>query len=106
MQVAATDGGCEVENRNGRAAMVEKLDQVARAANVAAQRADGLRQRAHLHVDAAVQVEVIDGAAPVAAQHAGGVRVVDHHDGAVFFGQRGQLRAARRCRRPWRRRRR
>ena len=30
-------------------------------------------------------------AAPVAPQHARGVRVVDHHDGAVFLGQRGQL---------------
>ena len=30
-------------------------------------------------------------AAAVAAQHAGGVRVVDHHDGAVLLGQRGQL---------------
>ena len=36
---------------------------------------------------------MIDGAAPVAAQHAGSMRIVDHHDGAVFFGeiaQRGQ----------------
>ena len=43
MQVAATDGGCEVENRNGRAAVIEELDQVARAANISAERADGLR---------------------------------------------------------------
>jgi hypothetical protein len=39
----------------------------------------------------AVQPKVIDRSAAVAAQHARGVRVVDHHDGAVFFGQRGQL---------------
>ena len=30
-------------------------------------------------------------AAAVAAQHARGVRVVDHHDGAVLLGQRGEL---------------
>ena len=92
MQVAATDGGCDVENRNGTAAVVEKFDEIARAADVAAERADGLRQRADLNVDATVQIEVVDGAAAVAAQHAGGVRVIDHHDGAVLFRQRGQLR--------------
>ena len=42
MQVAATEGGCEVENRNGRRAVVEEVDQVAGAADVAAERADGL----------------------------------------------------------------
>ena len=31
--------------------------------------------------------EMIDRSATVAAQHAGGVRVVDHHDGAVFVGE-------------------
>ena len=87
-------------------AVIEKIDQIARAADVSAERADRLRQRADLNIDAAVHVEVIDGAAAVAAQHAGGVRVVDHHDGAVFFGQVAQARAAGRCRRPWRRRRR
>jgi hypothetical protein len=106
MHVAATDGGCDVENRNGRAAMVEKLDEIARAADVSAERADGFRQRADLNIDAAVQLEVIDRAAAVAAQHAGRVRVVDHHDGAVFFRQRGHTAAARRCRRPSRTRRR
>ena len=62
-----------------------------RAADVAAERADGLRQRADLHVDLAVHVEVIDGAAAVAAEDAGGVGVVDHHDGAVLFAERGEL---------------
>src|SRR5664280_2916644 len=73
-------------------AMIEELDEIARAANITAQRADGFRQRAHLHVHAAVQFEVVDGTAPVAAQHAGSVSVVHHHDGAVFFGQLGKLR--------------
>ena len=71
-------------------AMIEKLDQVARAADVAAERADGLRERADLDIDAAMQVEVVDGAAAVAAQHARGVRVVDHHDRAIFLGQRAK----------------
>src|ERR1039458_1702038 len=51
-------------------AMVEELDEVARAANVAAQRTDGFRQRADLHVHPAMELEVIDSAAPVAPQHA------------------------------------
>ena len=72
-------------------AVIEVIDQVLRPADVAAQRADGLRQRAHLHVDAAVHVEVVDRPAAVAAQHARGVGVVDHHDGAVLLGQGGEL---------------
>ncbi len=66
MQVAATDGGCEVENRNGRAAMIKKVDQVARAADVPAKRANRLRKRAHLNVDAPVHPEMINRTAPVA----------------------------------------
>ena len=38
-------------------AVVEELDEVARAADVAAERADRLRQRADLDVDAAVQLK-------------------------------------------------
>src|ERR1700738_872157 len=34
--------------------------------------------------------EIIDGAASVAAQYAGGVGVVDHHDGAVLLRQIAQ----------------
>ena len=81
-------------------AVIEKLDQVARPADVSAERADGFRERAHLDVHSPVHVEMIDGAAPVASQHAGRVRVVDHHDRAIFFGQIAQRRAAGRCRRP------
>ena len=47
--------------------MVEELDEIARSANVPAERADRFRQGADLDVDAAVQVEVIYGAATVAA---------------------------------------
>ena len=36
-------------------------------------------------------VEVIDGAAAVAAEDAGGVGVVDHHDGVVLLGECGEL---------------
>ena len=50
------------------------------AGDVAAERADRLRQRADLDVHAAVHAEVIDGAAAVAAEHAARVRVVHHHD--------------------------
>ena len=73
-------------------AVVEKLDQRAAAGDVAAERADRLRQRADLDVDAAVHVEVIDGAAAVPAEHAARVRVVHHHDAAEFLGERAQRR--------------
>ena len=86
--------------------MIQKLDQVAAAADISAQHADGFRERSHLNIHAAVQAEMIDGAAAVAAQHAGGMRVVDHHDRAVRLGGFHQCRAAGRCRHPWKTRRR
>ncbi len=36
-------------------------------------------------------LEVIDGAAAVFAKHTARMRIVDHHDRAVFLGERGQL---------------
>ena len=56
------------------------------AGHIAAQHAYRLGQRAHLDVDAAVEAEVVHGAAPVAAEHARGVGVVDHHGGLVPLG--------------------
>ena len=70
--------------------MVEELDQIAAPAHVPAQHADRLGKRPHLYVYASIQAEVIDGAAPVAPQHARGVRIVHHHHGAVAFGGLGQ----------------
>ena len=67
--------------------MVEEIDQVAGSADVAAQRADGFGQSSHLNIHAAMDVEMVDGAASVASQDTGGMSVVDHHDGAVFLGQ-------------------
>ena len=81
-------------------AVIEELDQRAAAGDVAAERADRLRQRADLDVDAAVHAEVIDGAAAVPAEHAARMRVVDHHDAAEFLGERRTAPAARRGRRP------
>ena len=75
--------------------MVEEFDGVARGAHVAAQRADGFGKRAHLDVHATVQVEMVHRAAAVFAEDAGGVRVVNHHDAAVFFRQLDQLRQRR-----------
>ena len=72
-------------------AVVEELDQRLAAGDVAAERADRLRQRADLDVDAAVHAEVIDRAAAVLAEHAARMRVVDHHDAAEFLGERAQL---------------
>ena len=72
-------------------AVAEELDQVLRSRDVAAERADGLRQRADLHVDAAVHAEVIDRAAAVLAEHPARVRVVHHHDRAEFLGERAEV---------------
>ncbi len=71
--------------------MIEVVDQVARSADIPAQRADCLGQRAHLHIHASMAAEVIDAAAAVAAQNAGGMRIVDHHDGAILLGQIGEF---------------
>ena len=62
------------------------------ARDVAAERAHGLRQRAHLDVDAPVHLEVVHRAAPVPAEHAARMRVVHHHDAAGLFGQVAQRR--------------
>ena len=73
-------------------AVIEELDQRAAAGDVAAERADRLRQRADLDVHAAVHAEVIDGAAAVPPEHAAGVRIVHHHDAAEFLGEVAQRR--------------
>ena len=81
------DGG-DARGRHGRrlrgreeqrpAALGQVVLEVLPAGDVAAHHADGLGQRADLDVDAAVEVEVVDRAAAVAAEHARRVRVVDH----------------------------
>src|ERR1043165_3237517 len=73
-------------------AVIEEIDNVACGANVAAENADGFGKCAHLDIHAAVQVEVVHSAAAVASQHAGGVRIVNHHDAAVLLGELHQLR--------------
>ena len=72
--------------------LVEKFDERAAAGHVSAEHADRLGQSADLNVDAAVKPEMIDGAPPVPSKHTTGVRVVDHHDAAEFFGQRAESR--------------
>ena len=79
------------EKKRARA-VVEEFDEVLRSADVAAENANRLRQRADLNIDASVQIEMVDGAAAVAAQYAGGMGVVNHHDGAVLLGMLDQLR--------------
>ena len=73
--------------------MIQKIDQIAAAADIAAQNTDGLRQRPHLDLDAPIEPKVIDGTAPGTAQNSRRMGVVHHHDGAIFLGQfhqRGQ----------------
>jgi len=56
--------------QKGPRAVVEVVDQVASAADIPAKRADCLRKGAHLDVDPAVLVEMVDRAAAVAAEDA------------------------------------
>src|SRR5439155_17236327 len=59
--------------------------------NVAAERADRLRQRPDLNVHTPVHPEMVDGSAPVPAEDSAGVGIVDHHDAAEFLGDIAQL---------------
>ena len=72
-------------------AVVQEVDERARAGDIAAERADRLRQRSDLDVDPAVHAEMVDRAAAVAAEHAARMRVVDHHDASEFLGERAQI---------------
>ena len=92
MQVAATDGGCEVENRKGRARWHRNSIKDAVAGDVAAERADRLRQSANLDVHPSVHTEVVDRAAAVRSEHPARVGVVHHHDAAELLGERAQCR--------------
>ena len=76
--------------QEGPGAMVQKVDEVPASGDVAAEGADRLRERAHLHVHTPVHAEVIDGAAAVLPEHAARVRIVHHHDAAELFGQIAQ----------------
>ena len=76
-------------------AEIQKIDQVPRAANVSAHRADRFTQRTHLDVHAAVALVMVHGPAPAAAQHPRSMRVVHHHDAAIFFGKVAKLRQRR-----------
>ncbi len=86
--------------------MIQEFDQVLGSADIAAEDPNGLGKCSHLDIDAPMQTEMIDGAAPVAAENTRRVRVVDHHDGAMPFGLFHQFRERRRYRRPWKTRRR
>src|SRR5579872_3769385 len=72
--------------------VIQKLDQATAAADITAEYADSFRECPHLDVHAAVQVEMIDRAAPVASEHTRSMRVVHHHDGAVLFRDLYQCR--------------
>src|ERR1700690_620062 len=75
------------EKKERAATVAEEVYQVARAADVAADRTDGFAERADLNIHAAVAAQMIHGAATAIAEDAGGVRVVYHHDAIVFFGE-------------------
>ena len=90
MQAAATAGRMRRREQKRPGAMVEEVDERRRAGDVAAEHADGLRQRAHLHVHPPVHAEMIDRSAAVRAEHAARVGIVDHHDAAEFLGERAE----------------
>src|SRR6202453_1130308 len=68
-------------------ALVQKMNQVGRAADVAANRTDCLAESADLNIDASMAVEMIHGTASVFSQDAGRVGVIDHHDAVIFFSE-------------------
>ena len=73
-------------------AVVQEVDERARPGDVAAERADRLRQRADLDVDPAMHAEMVDRAAAVATEDAARMRIIDHHDASEFLGKRAQIR--------------
>src|SRR5215472_7165782 len=76
-------------------AMIQKIDQLSRAANVAAHRADCLAECADLNLHAAVASKMVHCPAAVAAQHAGSVRVIQHHNAVEFLSEAAELRQGR-----------
>src|SRR3954469_9487341 len=80
-------GGEEERSR----AVIEVVNQIARATDITSERSDGFGEGSDLHVDALSGAEVIDRAASVAAEDAACVRVVDHHDGSVLVGYIAEL---------------
>jgi hypothetical protein len=53
------------------------------------------RSHSDLNIDAAVQVKVVHRAAPIPAQHARGMGIVNHHDAPILFRQLDELRQGR-----------
>ena len=75
----------------GAGAVVEVVDEVAAATDVAAKGSDGLGEGAYLHIDTGSALEVIDRATAVASENTAGMGVIDHHDGSVLVGEVAEL---------------
>src|SRR5580658_6076844 len=65
-------------------AVIQKIDQVAGAADVSAERADGFGECADLNVHAAMHFEMIYRATTISTEDAGGMGIVDHHDRSIL----------------------
>ena len=95
--VDGLDAGSYVRHRHGAReeegapALAQPVDDRFLAGDKPADDAKGFAQRTHLDVDAAVQTEVVDDAAPTAPEHALAMRVVHHEHGAVRLGDLAQL---------------
>lgn len=77
-----------VREQIGTRALPQQLDDLAPRGHVTARRAaQRLAERARDDVDAALDAAILQGAAPVLADEADGVRIVDHHERAVAVGQ-------------------
>src|SRR4030095_9906275 len=77
---------CDARSRNRRrvrsrekkrpGSVIEEINQITRPANISAQCADCLGECSHLDIHAAVLLEVVNRSAPIAPEHARGMRVV------------------------------
>ena len=68
---------------NGREAIAQVLDHLGRTGDEAAAGGEALREGAHPQVDLVLEPEELAGAGAAGAEHADGVRLVDHQPGAV-----------------------
>src|SRR5215472_2121800 len=63
---------------------IEKINQIPRTAYIPSHGPDGLAERPYLDMHPSMAFEVINRSASSAPQHTARVRVVHHHDAAVF----------------------
>ena len=68
------------------------ISQILAAGDIAAQTAHGLGERAHIDIPLTLQAEMVNRATTVFAQDAFAMRIINHGECAVLFGQLGNFR--------------